>query len=119
MNWNYRIDDRGIDDLCALRDAAEQACVPLTWRRARCHHGPTLAAGCIQCDNGYCDDTHAFANLPEVATIETGADLGRVHLFALSDDHEWVACVTQARYNRLSAERALILNRVATSAALA
>ena len=113
-----RIDSRGVD-YCALLAAAEAAGVKLTFRVARCQHGYTANQTCVECENGYVDDTHRFANLPEVAKIETGATIGRTHLFAISDDMETVACLTQSRYYALSHDRASVLRRVAELAALA
>lgn len=97
-----RIDDRGTE-YCALRAACEAAGVKPTYRRARCQHGYTSDQTCVECENGYVDDTHRFANLPEVATLFLPAQpvTGTYHLFALSDDHDDVICVSESRLDQL------------------
>ena len=103
-----RIDSRGVD-YCALVAAAESVGVRLTYRVARCQHGYTSNQTCVECENGYVDDCHRFANLPKVGTVFLGGDQlrekGIRHLFALTDDMEDVAYLSAARYASLTREQ--------------
>ena len=116
-----RIDSRGVD-YCALQAAAEQAGVKLTYRVARCQHGYTSNQTCAECENGYVDDCHRFANLPEVGTVFLGGEnlreKGIRHLFALTDNLEEVACLTDTRLRALSANKLWRFLRVLTEGEL-
>ena len=58
------------------------------WRRGRCEHGKTPEKVCRCCEGGYMQDTHYFANLPDVAVDTAG---GR--LCGVSDDGYDVAYI--------------------------
>ena len=81
-----RIDDAM--DWVELEKLAETLGAKITYRRARCQHGKTPSQTCGDCEGGYVDDTHVFANVGNVRIAPDGRAL-----IAISDDAEDVAYV--------------------------
>lgn len=67
----------------------------VVYRVARCQHGFTRSQTCHDCEGGYVDDTHTFANIGNFARSH-----GRA-LVAVSDDGETVAYVPARFQNQL------------------
>lgn len=88
-----RIDD-GMDWV-ELDKIASYRGLKLVYRAARCQHGKTRQQTCRDCEAGYVDDTHTFANVGNVATTAAG-----VALIAVSDDGESVAYVPASQQNK-------------------
>ena len=89
-------------DWCELDKLATEKGLRLVYRVARCQHGKTRQQTCRDCEGGYVDDTHTFANVGAVARLERVRDRP-VSLIAVSDDGESVAYVPaayQAKANR-------------------
>lgn len=79
-------------DWCELEKIATYRGLKLVYRVARCQHGKTRRETCNDCENGYCDDTHTFANIGNFARTDGGKAL-----VAVSDDGEDVAYVPAGR----------------------
>lgn len=72
--------DCGID-WCELERIAVATGRRLIYRVARCEHGKTREQTCRDCEGGYVQDTHVFANVGNWAKDAAGRDL-----VAISDD---------------------------------
>jgi len=86
--------DNGMD-WCELENIAKYRGLKLIYRVARCQHGKTRQQSCIDCEGGYADDHHTFANIGPVAKTAAG-----VPLIAVSDDGEDVAYVPESQQSR-------------------
>lgn len=83
-------------DWIDLEHLATSKGIRLIYRVARCQHGFTRGETCNDCENGYVDDVHTFANISNVA-IHNGQPC-----VAVSDDGEDVAYIGIGSASRLN-----------------
>jgi hypothetical protein len=82
-------------DWSELEQLAKELTIKLVYRVARCQHGYTRNETCRDCENGYANDHHTFANVGNTAFMS-----GRP-LVAVSDDGNDVAYVSDVWQHKI------------------
>lgn len=94
-----------------IQKIAEVLGVKPVWVKARCEHGQSSNQGCIQCENGYCDDTHRFAATRSMPAHDPRLDQSRFSpnykysrhdlLIGVSDDGDDACYIPQKHQNKV------------------
>lgn len=78
-------------DWCRLEEIAAAGGYKIVYRVARCEHGKMRDQTCRDCEGGYVQDTHTYANIGAYKVLDGQA------LVAVSDDGDSVAYVPSGR----------------------
>jgi hypothetical protein len=100
-----RIDYRFEYDFPAIQKACELANVKPSYRVGRCQHGKTREQVCVQCESGYVDDCHTFANLPGwmIQPGTWGTEIAPEAIAQVTDDGHNVIFVAKAHAKKVKA----------------
>jgi len=100
-----RIDSRFEYDPVAIDTACRIAGVRPSFRIAYCEHGRAYEQVCVQCENGYLDDCHTFANLPGwmIQPGTWGTEIAPEAIAQVTDDGHNVIYVPRAHAKKVKA----------------
>lgn len=94
-----------------IQKIAEVLGVKPVWVKARCEHGRSSNQGCIQCENGYVDDTHRFAATHSLPAHDQHLDQSRYSsnykysqhelLIGVSDDGDDVCYISRKHQSKV------------------